>query len=243
MVTSIVLVVAGMETPEHRDPRSYRPTAGYAMAGLLVAVAVMSVMLTAVVPAWTTWAKREREAELIFRGGQYARAVRLYGARFANAYPPDIETLVEGRFLRKAYRDPMVQDGQFELVTLEMLQVLPPITAVANPAGAEGGVQGATSVAAPFTRTDRGLGDDSGPIVGVRSRSTDAALRQLNGLTTYADWVFTPTAAGELGGHTIPTAPADSTLAPGDETGGAGAEASGTADRLPAVNSGGLPRR
>ena len=232
-----------MDTPEPRDARSCRPAAGYAMAGMLVAIAVMSVMLAAVVPVWSTWAKREREAELIFRGGQYARAIRLYSARFANAYPPDIETLVDGRFLRKAYRDPMVQDGSFELVTLDSLQVLPGMTATASRAGAERGVQGASSVAAPFTGTDRGMRDTSGPIVGVRSRSTDAALRQVNGLTTYADWVFTPTAAGELGGHTSPAAPVDST--PGDdiEPGSAGAGTPGTAGRPQAASSGGLPRR
>ena len=49
------------------------------MAALLVALAVMSLMLSMALPVWHHAAQREREAELIFRGEQYARAI--IGAR------------------------------------------------------------------------------------------------------------------------------------------------------------------
>ena len=68
---------------------------GYAMAGLLVALTIMSVTISMVLPVWSQVSKREREAELIFRGEQYARAVELYQRLFAGAYPPDFESLVE----------------------------------------------------------------------------------------------------------------------------------------------------
>ena len=48
------------------------------MAALLVALAVMSLMLSMALPVWHHAAQREREAELIFRGEQYARAIMLY---------------------------------------------------------------------------------------------------------------------------------------------------------------------
>ena len=71
----------------------YRSERGYAMPALLVALAIMAVMLTVLLPAWSTQAKREKEAELIFRGEQYARAIRLYGQRYANALPPNIDEI------------------------------------------------------------------------------------------------------------------------------------------------------
>ncbi|MCU0252314.1 MAG: type II secretion system GspH family protein, partial [Vicinamibacterales bacterium] len=51
---------------------------GYAMAALLVTLAVMSVILGMAMPVWRTVVQREKEEELIFRGRQYARAIQLY---------------------------------------------------------------------------------------------------------------------------------------------------------------------
>lgn len=83
-------------------------SAGYAMAALLVALGVMSVAATIAMPVWHQAARREKEAELIFRGEQYVRAISLFQRRTGpGALPPDVDFLVENRFLRKAYRDPM----------------------------------------------------------------------------------------------------------------------------------------
>ena len=54
---------------------------GYAMAALLVSLAVMSVLMSVALPAWRHEAQREKEAELVFRGEQYARAIALYRAK------------------------------------------------------------------------------------------------------------------------------------------------------------------
>jgi type II secretory pathway pseudopilin PulG len=53
-------------------------TSGYAMAALLVGLSVMSIMRGAALPVWQTAIKRQREAELIFRGDQYAQAISLF---------------------------------------------------------------------------------------------------------------------------------------------------------------------
>ena len=45
------------------------------MAALLVSLAVMSVLMSAALPAWRHQAQREKEAELVFRGEQYVRAI------------------------------------------------------------------------------------------------------------------------------------------------------------------------
>lgn len=88
-------------------PRDAGSDRGYAMAGLLAAIAVLGVLTSVALPAWRTLAQREKEAELLFRGGQYVRAIDLYQRRYPGAYPTDLDVLVEERFLRHLYLDPM----------------------------------------------------------------------------------------------------------------------------------------
>ena len=83
---------------------------GYAMAALLVGMSVMAVLMGALLPVWSHMATREKEEELIFRGNQYARAIGLFQRKFANTPPPTIDVLVEQRFLRKKYKDPITND-------------------------------------------------------------------------------------------------------------------------------------
>src|SRR5687768_3267261 len=90
---------------------------GFAMAALLVGMGIMAIFMSVALPAWRTMAQREKEAEFVFRGGQYARAIRLYQDKRGGAYPPDIDTLVRERFLRKKYKDP-ITDDDFEVVRL-----------------------------------------------------------------------------------------------------------------------------
>jgi type II secretory pathway pseudopilin PulG len=207
--------IIGKRTAEHYSkPRQYSEV-GYAMAGLLVAIALLGLLLSVVMPTWQTFVKREKEAELIFRGGQYARAITLYGAQFAGAFPPNIETLVDGRFLRKAYTDPMT-DGEFEIITPGTLQTLPgfnPATEAGDTEDAESAndrsnrspfSQAAEPNRTPFSQAARDQNADTGPVMGVRSRSTETSMMEFDGLDNYADWIFTPTAPGLLGGHNEP---------------------------------------
>ena len=85
------------------------------MAALLVSLAVMSVLMSAILPAWRHEVQREKEAELVFRGEQYARAVALYRAKNANAFPPSVDVLVQGRYLRKKYLDP-ITNKDFDVI-------------------------------------------------------------------------------------------------------------------------------
>jgi type II secretory pathway pseudopilin PulG len=87
-----------------------RCESGYAMAALLVAMAVMAIVLGTVMPVYSTVARREREAELVFRGEQYARAIAMFQRKYGNALPPDVDALVDQRFLRKKYKDPITGD-------------------------------------------------------------------------------------------------------------------------------------
>ena len=77
---------------------------GYNLVVLLVIVTVMNIGLALALPLWSTQAKREKEKELIFRGLQYAEAVRVFQARHGRL-PTTLEELVEvePRSIRQLY--------------------------------------------------------------------------------------------------------------------------------------------
>jgi type II secretory pathway pseudopilin PulG len=165
------------------------------MAALLVMLAVMAVLMSVAMPVYRQQARREKEAELVFRGEQYARAIALYrhrNAQIPNALPPSIDVLVEGRYLRKKYKDPMTKDGEFMVISAAQQgtpgpQTNPPVT---NPGRATmpplGGRAGGTV----------GIGG----IMGVRSKSEETSLRSYRGQTRYDQWQFTFNLANRPGG-------------------------------------------
>ena len=83
------------------------------MAALLVALAVMAVLMSVALPVWRHEAQREKEAELVFRGQQYVRAIRLFQTK-TGTFPTSVDMLVQGHFLRKKYKDPITNED-FEL--------------------------------------------------------------------------------------------------------------------------------
>lgn len=120
----------GESSSQSRDcgrklPRRLASERGYAMAALLVSIGIMGIVATVAMPVWKQQAKREREAELVFRAGQYVHAVELFKRKTGNQYPPDIEILVKQRFLRKKYKDPMTKNGEWRIVTPAELQGTP----------------------------------------------------------------------------------------------------------------------
>lgn len=189
------------------------------MAALLIVLAIMSLLLSMALPVWHHAAQREREAELIFRGEQYARAIMLYQRQTPGAYPPDVDTLVEGRFLRRAYRDPMTAGGEFRLILQsELAEFGGEGGAGAASGGASGededgtgrpdddagGRPGFLQGVRPFAnRNGREPGGVDGNIAGVVSRSEETSIALYKGQSKYSDWVFLGEgpAAGEAGGE------------------------------------------
>lgn len=83
-------------------------------------VAVLFITLAAVTPNILTEGRREKENEMVWRGEQYERAIRLYYQKFGK-YPTKIEDLTRDtngvRFLRQAYKDPMnAEDGSWRFI-------------------------------------------------------------------------------------------------------------------------------
>jgi type II secretory pathway pseudopilin PulG len=90
---------------------------GFTYLWVLLAVAALGGGLAAFAEAWSHAAQREKEAELLFAGDEYRRAIAQY---FENSpagyrrYPERLEELLKDerfafnrRYLRKLYRDPL----------------------------------------------------------------------------------------------------------------------------------------
>jgi hypothetical protein len=87
-------------------------------------VAVLAISLATILPSIKQEILRDREEEMIHRGAQYTRAIRLYFKKNGR-YPAKIEDLENTnnlRFLRKRYKDPTVRgednapEGDFKIL-------------------------------------------------------------------------------------------------------------------------------
>ena len=206
---------------EGQYERRARPDAGYAMAALLAAIAIMGVLWAMAVPVWKQSVQREKEAELIFRAGQYARAVALFQRKYANAFPPNVDVLLKEKFLRKKYKDP-ITNGDFRFLSPLELQALPGMNAVnlagrpglpgagsntgpgggpSQPPRGFGGPGSGPSPNDPATRSGFGgtpsLGPNgqnvgpSGGIAAVVSKSSAQSIKVFKNRRQYNQWVVT----------------------------------------------------
>jgi type II secretory pathway pseudopilin PulG len=174
------------------------------MAALLVAIAVMGVLMSAAIPSWKTLVQREREAELIFRGEQYARAVGLFQRKYAGAFPPNLDTLLQQKFLRKKYLDPVTgKDFQLLYQGTAMAVSGQPGTAGSGAVGSARPGQIATppglaAVPGPGPGGAAGTVGPRGGIVGVASTSPQSSFRLYKGRGKYNEWqfVYTQTSSG-----------------------------------------------
>lgn len=140
---------------------------GFTLLGLLFLVAVLGVGLAALGTVWETVNQREKEAELLFVGDQYRRALASYnrlGPGGEKHYPRKLEDLLRDprfpntvRHLRRLWTDP-ISGGGWVLVR-----------------DVEGGIQGVHS---PSDKVPRKTANFPGE---------DAAFE---GAGSYADWVF-----------------------------------------------------
>jgi hypothetical protein len=152
------------------------------MVALMAAVTVMMIASTATLPYWKYIVRNDREEELLFRGNSIARAVFRYQQK-TGAQPISLDQMVKGKYLRKAYKDPMSKEGKWRF--LRPGETLGP----ALPQGMSGLSQ-ARPVAPNAGPTATMDGQVFGGIFGVASTSTDKALRVINGRSKYNEWLF-----------------------------------------------------
>lgn len=147
---------------------------GFTYLTALFVVAILAGGLALAGTVWEQAAAREREAELLFIGNQYRRAIGLYYNSTPGSvkrYPPALEDLLKDarqpatqRYLRKLYPDPL-GGKEWGLVK-----------------GSDGGIAGVYSLS------------EAKPIKVSGFKVRDAALE---GAVSYTDWKFmhTPAAA------------------------------------------------
>jgi len=94
---------------------------GYAIMLVLCMATLMLIATMAVAPNILNQGRREREAEMVWRGKQYVRAIKMY-YRKTGKFPTSLEDLTKPkigniRFMRQTYKDPMnSKDGEWRLI-------------------------------------------------------------------------------------------------------------------------------
>jgi type II secretory pathway pseudopilin PulG len=150
------------------DPESAE--AGYMLLAVICMVALVLLSLAIAAPKVAAAIQRDRELELIHRGEQYKRAIRLYYKKFGN-YPSSIDQLEKTnniRFLRKRYLDPLTGKDDWKLVLLGQAHLCP-LGFFGQPLGTGSAIAGATSVAALAGSTLGGSSATTGSSFGSSS--------------------------------------------------------------------------
>jgi type II secretory pathway pseudopilin PulG len=177
------------------------------MVILVMAVTILNIMVAVALPLMSTAIQRQKEEELIFRGFQYAEAIRAFNKRFQR-YPIKLTELLEAkpRCIRQLWKDPMTKDGKWGLIFQNQgtpLTVQPP-GGGPTPNGPAG--QQTTDLPVP-PGNDQGQPDSgtnggtdvpkngdvvaTGPIVGVYSKSPKMSHLIFYGHQRYDEWRFT----------------------------------------------------
>lgn len=197
-----------MRTSRKGGNAARRGEAGYNLVVLIMAIAVLTIMLTAMLPLVSQQIRRDKEEELVFRGWQYAEAIRVFQIRYQRL-PNKLTELVEvkPRSIRQLWKDPMTDDGKWGLIFQNQGQPINP-----QPEGTPGGQQNPPD--RPFGKPKPKPGDEGdgsqegpdqpglqvprkgdtvqvGPIVGVYSKSHKKSILIFNGRERYDEWRFT----------------------------------------------------
>lgn len=93
---------------------------GYAILTVMFFLTLLVLGTIVVAPNVVTDVQRQKEEDMIWRGKQYARGVRLYYTKM-HRFPTQLEDLYKPktgiRFMRQAYKDPMnATDGSWRLI-------------------------------------------------------------------------------------------------------------------------------
>jgi type II secretory pathway pseudopilin PulG len=182
---------------------------GYSLVALMASMTIMLILLGAAAPSWRYIMQDDREQELIFRGGAIADAIQRFQKKSANALPTSLDVLVKGKYLRKAYKDPMTRDGKWRLIHQGEATNPPPPTGSPRP--------GNTPPPTPPPASGGVVGTSIGPLLGVASKNTDKSLRLFNGRNHYNEWIFAVGQPRVIGGQLssiLPGATAPGGLSP-----------------------------
>jgi type II secretory pathway pseudopilin PulG len=138
---------------------------GFTYLTILFAVALMGIGLALTGEVWHTAALRDKEAQLLYAGSQYRRAIERYYLGGLRQYPRSLEDLLKDprkpnteRYLRKLYFDPLTGSPEWGIVK-----------------GPDGGIMGVYSLS---------------ELKPIKSAGFDLRNRAFEGAAKYSDWKF-----------------------------------------------------
>src|SRR5690349_6692479 len=192
--------------------------AGYNLVMLMVIITLLNIAIAISLPAWSQAIRREKEEELIFRGLQYAEAIRVFQMRYQR-FPSRLDELIEvkPRCIRQLWKDPMTESGKWGLIFQGQQQQLTPQPEGENngnpgdPNGRRGGrkpsdddtdtpIDGGEDDGSSFGGPRKGEEVAVGPIIGVYSKSGKASIMTFFGRERYDEWRFTVDLFNQAGG-------------------------------------------
>lgn len=99
---------------------------GFTYIFVLILMVFIGIGLASAGKVWKTVIQREKEEELLFRGDQIVKALESYynsGHGGVNFLPRKLDDLLKDnrflnikRHLRKIYKDPMTEDGEWDII-------------------------------------------------------------------------------------------------------------------------------
>jgi type II secretory pathway pseudopilin PulG len=138
---------------------------GFTYLTVLFVIAFMGIGLALTGEVWHTAALRDKEAQLLYTGSQYRRAIERYYLGGPRQYPRSLDDLLKDprkpnteRYLRKRYFDPVTGSAEWGLVK-----------------GPDDGIMGVYSLS---------------ELKPMKSAGFDLRNRAFEGAATYADWKF-----------------------------------------------------
>ncbi|HSA95037.1 MAG TPA: hypothetical protein VLJ16_03240 [Acidobacteriota bacterium] len=147
---------------------------GYVLIMLTFVVFLLAIGLLIATPVLQTEIQREKEEELIFRGKQYAEAVRIFVGKNPGRFPASFKDLVEKKCIRRLYRDPFAADGRWNVI----------LTTGKVATGKE-------SAQEVLVAPERALPAIKNPqILGVVSTSTAKSVKIWNDQESHDKWLF-----------------------------------------------------
>jgi len=206
--------------------RARRKQGGYALLVVVFLTALLVVATMSIGLRIVTEGKREKEQDMIWRGKQYTRGIKLYYRKLGR-FPNSMDDLTKPkignlRFMRQAYKDPMnKQDGSWRLIYVgpsgNLIGSLKPAQGgiqMPGGGGAQSGVAGAQPSAFGNSPSSTGSFPSLGGSPGASS--TGLGATGTGSSTTGTGTSTTGTGAGALGTDTSGTGTDPQAIPSGD---------------------------
>ena len=172
---------------------------GFMLLIVMFAIFLLTLGLMLAMPVWKTQIQRELEVELIFRGEQYVEAVRVFQTKNPGNFPSSFDELLEEKFIRRLYPDPMTAEGEWNVILLHdrtpaQGQRGARSTRAARRRGTAGAQPQQQQAQAPqrilIAPQSALAAIENARIIGVVSSSDQQSIRIHNEQTSYDKWLF-----------------------------------------------------